>query len=289
MEHQQVQLDRKAVRLQRYVEKMISLKKELVKISYDVKLYELTQSYAFYFDIYKVVSRDKNSIFSKMCFCFYYFLSLKMLYFYYSSGVRMGATTKKNKHQIPNQLHESKVNGKNRANTVNTVTIIANQESNRSANKKNGGFNEESTDLGHYCLMDELKKANEDLKEAYFELNQSFKNKDRVAKLEIVSFLITLISPQVLHPIVENIEFEFRKDLPQIEKKKDEKEKQFDCNSKFDIEEQVYIVLTYQTLGTLVSQSVFPCLRKKYIKQTIFQQNGDLSYVRLIKSLKHIK
>ena len=48
-------------------------------------------------------------------------------------------------------------------------------------------------------------------------------------------------------------------------------------------------MLTYQTLGNLVSDNVFKYLKKKYIKQTIFKTDTDQGYTTLIKSLKHIK
>ena len=42
-------------------------------------------------------------------------------------------------------------------------------------------------------------------------------------------------------------------------------------------------------MGNFVSSSVYKCLRKKYIKHTIFNYESDRGYYKLVKSLKHIK
>lgn len=47
--------------------------------------------------------------------------------------------------------------------------------------------------------------------------------------------------------------------------------------------------MTFQTLGSLISNSVFTCLKKKYIKQQIFVTEGNIGYYKLARSLKYIK
>ena len=49
------------------------------------------------------------------------------------------------------------------------------------------------------------------------------------------------------------------------------------------------IILTFQTLGSLISNSVFTCLKKKYVNQQIFLTEGNIGFYKLARSLKYIK
>ena len=45
------------------------------------------------------------------------------------------------------------------------------------------------------------------------------------------------------------------------------------------------IILTFQTLGSLISNSVFTCLKKKYVNQQIFLTEGNIGFYKLARSL----
>jgi hypothetical protein len=57
----------------------------------------------------------------------------------------------------------------------------------------------------------------------------------------------------------------------------------------FSVEEYVYIVLIFQTVGTLISPQAFKYLRGKYIKRILYKSDKKLECLGIINSLRHIR
>ena len=98
------------------------------------------------------------------------------------------------------------------------------------------------------------------------------------------------MAPFVLHAVVDMVEQELgcRLGNEESEGLVDGHPGENTCKSSY-IEEEIYIVLTFHTLGNLISNNVYACLKKKYIKQSIFITEGNIGYYKLARSLKYIK